>query len=153
MQQCRVTVEAGQEEKRHLFGYSQQTLIDIGVATGIKISHEQVGVARRGQEVCVNIEPIPGESQKCKEGISKLQPSQQDQLQSVHSWFRDEMQQSEWLVFIMDLKKVFEFTRFFSQGVGNGVNATLCCRITNKKKKTKNGWMYLNINGKEKIGL
>lgn len=72
-----------------------------------------MGVAKRGQEVCVNTEPIPGESQKCMEGISKLQPSQQDQLQSVHSsegWFRDEMPQSEWLVFIMELKKVFEFT-------------------------------------------
>lgn len=34
-----------------------------------------MGITKRGQEVCVNIEPIPGESQKGMESVSELQPS------------------------------------------------------------------------------
>lgn len=38
--------------------------VDIGVVTSIEINHKQVDVAKKGQEVCVKIEPIPGESPK-----------------------------------------------------------------------------------------
>lgn len=38
--------------------------MDIGIVTSIEINHKQVDVAKKGQEVCVKIEPIPGESPK-----------------------------------------------------------------------------------------
>lgn len=38
--------------------------IDIGIITSIEINHKQVDVAKKGQEVCVKIEPIPGEAPK-----------------------------------------------------------------------------------------
>lgn len=38
--------------------------VDIGIVTSIEINHKQVDVAKKGQEVCVKIEPIPGESPK-----------------------------------------------------------------------------------------
>lgn len=38
--------------------------IDIGIVTSIEINHKQVDVAKKGQEVCVKIEPIPGEAPK-----------------------------------------------------------------------------------------
>lgn len=38
--------------------------VDIGIVTSIEINHKPVEVAKKGQEVCVKIEPIPGESPK-----------------------------------------------------------------------------------------
>lgn len=38
--------------------------VDIGIVTSIEVNHKQVDVARKGQEVCIKIEPIPGESPK-----------------------------------------------------------------------------------------
>lgn len=32
--------------------------------TGIEINHKSVDSAKKGQEICVKIEPIPGESPK-----------------------------------------------------------------------------------------
>lgn len=32
--------------------------------TSIEVNHKQVETARKGQEVCIKIEPIPGESPK-----------------------------------------------------------------------------------------
>lgn len=38
--------------------------VDIGVVTSIEMNHKSVDSAKKGQEVCVKIEPIPGESPK-----------------------------------------------------------------------------------------
>lgn len=38
--------------------------VEIGIVTSIEINHKPVDVAKKGQEVCVKIEPIPGESPK-----------------------------------------------------------------------------------------
>lgn len=38
--------------------------VDIGVVTSIEMNHKPVDSAKKGQEVCVKIEPIPGEAPK-----------------------------------------------------------------------------------------
>lgn len=38
--------------------------VDIGVVTSIEINHKPVDSAKKGQEICIKIEPIPGESPK-----------------------------------------------------------------------------------------
>uniref|UniRef100_A0A1A9Z984 Elongation factor Tu-type domain-containing protein n=1 Tax=Glossina pallidipes TaxID=7398 RepID=A0A1A9Z984_GLOPL len=38
--------------------------IDIGVVTSIEMNHKQIESARKGQAICIKIEPIPGESPK-----------------------------------------------------------------------------------------
>lgn len=38
--------------------------LDIGIITSVEINHKQVESARKGQEVCIKIDPIPGESPK-----------------------------------------------------------------------------------------
>lgn len=38
--------------------------LDIGIITSIEYNHKQVETARKGQEVCIKIESIPGESPK-----------------------------------------------------------------------------------------
>lgn len=38
--------------------------LDVGIVTSIECNHKQVETARKGQEVCIKIDPIPGESPK-----------------------------------------------------------------------------------------
>ena len=38
--------------------------LDIGIVTSIQVNHKEVETARKGDEVCVKIDPIPGESPK-----------------------------------------------------------------------------------------
>lgn len=38
--------------------------VDIGVVTSIESNHKNIEFARKGQEICIKIEPIPGESPK-----------------------------------------------------------------------------------------
>jgi len=38
--------------------------VDIGIITSIEMNHKTVDSAKKGQEICVKIEPIPGESPK-----------------------------------------------------------------------------------------
>lgn len=38
--------------------------VDLGVVTSVEANHKQIEAARKGQEVCIKIEPIPGETPK-----------------------------------------------------------------------------------------
>lgn len=38
--------------------------VDIGIVTSIEVNHKSVDSAKKGQEICIKIEPIPGESPK-----------------------------------------------------------------------------------------
>lgn len=38
--------------------------MDIGIVTSIEINHKMVDSAKKGQEICIKIEPIPGEAPK-----------------------------------------------------------------------------------------
>ncbi|XP_075904660.1 eukaryotic translation initiation factor 5B [Nelusetta ayraudi] len=86
--------------------------VDIGVVTSIEMNHKSVDSAKKGQEVCVKIEPIPGESPKMYGRhfeatdiiVSKITRASIDALKN---WFRDEMQKTDWQL-IMELKKTFE---------------------------------------------
>lgn len=38
--------------------------MELGIVTSIENNHKAVETARKGQEICIKIEPIPGESPK-----------------------------------------------------------------------------------------
>uniref|UniRef100_A0A4W3GCU9 Eukaryotic translation initiation factor 5B n=1 Tax=Callorhinchus milii TaxID=7868 RepID=A0A4W3GCU9_CALMI len=86
--------------------------VDIGIVTSIEVNHKQVEVARKGQEVCIKIEPIPGEAPKMFGRhfeatdfiVSKIS---RQSIDALKDWFRDEMQKSDWQL-IVELKKTFE---------------------------------------------
>ncbi|XP_013009735.1 eukaryotic translation initiation factor 5B isoform X2 [Cavia porcellus] len=107
-----VTVEAGQVKQGTPMCVPSKNFVDIGIVTGIEVNHKQVDVAKKGQEVCVKIEPIPGESPKMFGRhfeatdilVSKIS---RQSIDALKDWFRDEMQKSDWQL-IVELKKVFE---------------------------------------------
>ncbi|XP_061482853.1 eukaryotic translation initiation factor 5B [Rhineura floridana] len=107
-----VIVEAGQVKQGTPLCVPSKNFIDIGIVTSIEINHKQVDVAKKGQEVCVKIEPIPGEAPKMFGRhfeatdilVSKIS---RQSIDALKDWFRDEMQKSDWQL-IVELKKVFE---------------------------------------------
>ncbi|KAM9334224.1 eukaryotic translation initiation factor 5B [Symphorus nematophorus] len=107
-----VSIEAGVLRQGTPLCVPSKGFVDIGVVTSIEINHKSVDSAKKGQEICVKIEPIPGESPKMYGRhfeatdiiVSKITRASIDALKN---WFRDEMQKSDWQL-IMELKKTFE---------------------------------------------
>ncbi|XP_015686977.1 eukaryotic translation initiation factor 5B [Protobothrops mucrosquamatus] len=107
-----VIVDAGQVKQGTPICVPSKNFIDIGIITSIEINHKQVDVAKKGQEVCIKIEPIPGEAPKMYGRhfeatdilVSKIS---RQSIDALKNWFRDEMQKSDWQL-IVELKKVFE---------------------------------------------
>ncbi|KAM4701028.1 eukaryotic translation initiation factor 5B isoform 2-T2 [Discoglossus pictus] len=107
-----VIIEAGQVKQGTPICVPSKGFVDIGIVTSIEINHKQVDVAKKGQEVCIKIEPIPGESPKMFGRhfeatdflVSKIN---RQSIDALKNWFRDEMQKSDWQL-IVELKKVFE---------------------------------------------
>ncbi|KAM4601684.1 eukaryotic translation initiation factor 5B [Polymixia lowei] len=107
-----VTVEAGVIRQGTPLCVPSKGFVDIGIVTSIEVNHKTVDSAKKGQEICVKIEPIPGESPKMYGRhfeatdiiVSKITRASIDALKN---WFRDEMQKSDWQL-IMELKKTFE---------------------------------------------
>lgn len=107
------------------------------MVTSIEMNHKSVDTAKKGQEICVKIEPIPGESPKMygrhfeatdvivskvrtrpwgrgaysfcchNNGCSVWVQITRASIDALKNWFRDEMQKSDWQL-IMELKKTFE---------------------------------------------
>ena len=59
-----VQVEAGVVRQGTPICVPSKGFLEIGIVTSIQANHKEVETARKGEEVCVKIEPIPGESPK-----------------------------------------------------------------------------------------
>ncbi|XP_040025874.2 eukaryotic translation initiation factor 5B isoform X2 [Gasterosteus aculeatus] len=107
-----VTVEAGVLRQGTPLCVPSKGFVDIGIVTSIEMNHKSVDSAKKGQEICVKIESIPGESPKMYGRhfeatdviVTKITRASIDALKS---WFRDEMTKTDWQL-IMELKKTFE---------------------------------------------
>ncbi|XP_058474603.1 eukaryotic translation initiation factor 5B [Solea solea] len=107
-----VCVDAGVLKQGTPLCVPSKGFVDIGVVTSIEMNHKSVDSAKKGQEICIKIEPIPGESPKMFGRhfeatdimVSKITRASIDALKN---WFRDEMQKSDWQL-IVELKKTFE---------------------------------------------
>ncbi|XP_066517272.1 eukaryotic translation initiation factor 5B isoform X2 [Hoplias malabaricus] len=107
-----VTVEAGILKTGTPLCVPSKGFVDIGIVTSIEVNHKPVDTAKKGQEICVKIEPIPGEAPKMFGRhfeavdiiVSKIT---RQSIDALKNWFRDEMQKSDWQL-IMELKKTFE---------------------------------------------
>uniref|UniRef100_A0A8P4GGQ5 Eukaryotic translation initiation factor 5B n=1 Tax=Dicentrarchus labrax TaxID=13489 RepID=A0A8P4GGQ5_DICLA len=107
-----VTIDSGVLRQGTPLCVPSKGFVDIGVVTSIEMNHKSVDSAKKGQEICIKIEPIPGESPKMYGRhfeatdviVSKITRASIDALKN---WFRDEMQKTDWQL-IMELKKTFE---------------------------------------------
>ncbi|XP_067664103.1 eukaryotic translation initiation factor 5B-like isoform X2 [Haliotis asinina] len=85
--------------------------VDLGRITSIENNHKAVDIARQGQEVCIKIESLPGDTPKMYGRhfdhtdilVSKIS---RESIDAVKDYFREEMQKQDWML-IMELKKQF----------------------------------------------
>ncbi|KAH8300364.1 hypothetical protein KR018_000007 [Drosophila ironensis] len=86
--------------------------VDIGIVTSIESNHKQIDSARKGQEICVKIDPIPGESPKMfgrhfeAEDMLVSKISRQS-IDACKDYFRDDLIKADWALMV-ELKKLFE---------------------------------------------
>ncbi|MGH0122132.1 UNVERIFIED_CONTAM: hypothetical protein FKN15_060556 [Acipenser sinensis] len=107
-----VNIEAGVLRQGTLLCVPSKGFMEIGIVTSIEINHKTVDSAKKGQEICIKVDPIPGESPKMFGRhfeatdiiVSKIT---RQSIDALKDWFRDEMTKSDWQL-IMELKKTFE---------------------------------------------
>ncbi|XP_034187064.2 eukaryotic translation initiation factor 5B [Osmia lignaria lignaria] len=107
-----VMVEAGIVKEGTPICVPSKDFIDLGMVTSIEYDHKTVESARKGQEVCVKIEPIPGEAPKMygrhfdeKDFIvSKIS---RQSIDACKEYFRDDLVKTDWQLMV-ELKKLFQ---------------------------------------------
>lgn len=107
-----VMVEAGIVKEGTPLCVSSKDFIELGMVTSIEYDHKAVESARKGQEVCVKIEPIPGEAPKMygrhfdeKDFIvSKIS---RQSIDACKEYFRDDLVKTDWQLMV-ELKKLFQ---------------------------------------------
>ncbi|XP_023309007.2 eukaryotic translation initiation factor 5B [Lucilia cuprina] len=86
--------------------------VDIGIVTSIESNHKQIESARKGQEICIKIEPIPGESPKMfgrhfdADDMLMSKISRQS-IDACKDYFRDDLIKADWALMV-ELKKLFQ---------------------------------------------
>ncbi|KAK6173778.1 hypothetical protein SNE40_017178 [Patella caerulea] len=107
-----VVVEAGFIKEGAPLCVPSKEFCDLGRITSIEVNKKSVDIARQGMEVCIKIEPLPGQAPRLLGKhftaedmlVSKIS---RDTIDVVKNYFRDDMQKNDWML-ILELKKLFE---------------------------------------------
>lgn len=86
--------------------------LDIGYVSSLEVNHKQVEEARKGAEVCIKIEPIPGDSPKMygrhfDEKDFLVSRISRESIDACKNHFREDLLKSDWQLMI-ELKKSFK---------------------------------------------
>jgi len=109
---CGVKVEAGTVRTGTPICVPSKDFCYIGICTGIQHNSKDVESARKGDEVCVKIEAVPGEAPKMfgrhfDETDILTSKISRASIDACKDYFRDELQKTDWLLMV-ELKKLFE---------------------------------------------
>ncbi|KDR14622.1 Eukaryotic translation initiation factor 5B, partial [Zootermopsis nevadensis] len=107
-----VMIEAGIIKEGTPICIPSKEFVDLGVVTSIEINHKAVESARKGQEVSIKIEAIPGETPKLYKRhfdendflISKIS---RQSIDACKDYFRDDLVKTDWQLMV-ELKKLFQ---------------------------------------------
>lgn len=107
-----VSIEAGTVKEGTPICVPAKECLELGRVTSIEINHKQVDRATKGQEVCIKIEPIPGDSPKMLGRhfeITDLMVSKitRESIDACKEYFRNDLQKSDWQLMV-ELKKMFQ---------------------------------------------
>ncbi|XP_052738011.1 eukaryotic translation initiation factor 5B [Bicyclus anynana] len=107
-----VMVEAGVVKEGTPICVPSKEFVELGVVTSIEVNHKQVETARKGQEVCIKIEPIPGESPKMfgrhfDETDFLVSKISRASIDACKDYFRDDLIKTDWQLMV-ELKKLFQ---------------------------------------------
>ncbi|CAH1104045.1 unnamed protein product [Psylliodes chrysocephalus] len=107
-----VMVEAGIVKEGTPICVPSKEFVDLGVVTSIECNHKNVESARKGMEVCIKIEPVPGESPKMfgrhfDETDFLTSKISRQSIDACKEYFRDDLQKTDWQLMV-ELKKLFQ---------------------------------------------
>jgi translation initiation factor 5B len=86
-----------------------EEVIDLGRVASIESNHKAVDSARKGQEVCIKIDPPPGDAPKAlgrhfQETEPLISKISRESIDVCKEYFRDELDKADWHL-IVELKK------------------------------------------------
>lgn len=107
-----VVVEAGVVKDGTPLCVPSKEFLEIGTVSTIEINHKAINSARKGQEVCIKIEPNGGEAPKMFGRhfdhtdmlVSKIS---RQSIDACKEYFRDDLQKTDWQLMV-ELKKTFQ---------------------------------------------
>ncbi|XP_046394214.1 eukaryotic translation initiation factor 5B [Ischnura elegans] len=107
-----VMVEAGVVKEGTPICVPSKEFVEIGIVTSIEVNHKNVESARKGQEVCVKIEAIPGEAPKMfgrhfDEKDLLISKISRQSIDACKDYFRDDLLKTDWQLMV-ELKKLFQ---------------------------------------------
>ncbi|BET01747.1 translation Initiation Factor [Nesidiocoris tenuis] len=107
-----VIVEAGIVKEGTPICVPSKEFVDIGIVTSIENNHKPVESARKGMEVCLKIEPIPGESPKMfgrhfDEKDFLVSKISRQSIDACKDYFREDLLKTDWQLMV-ELKKLFQ---------------------------------------------
>ncbi|XP_071453012.1 eukaryotic translation initiation factor 5B [Hetaerina americana] len=107
-----VMVEAGIVKEGTPICVPSKEFVEIGVVTSIEVNHKNVETARKGQEVCVKIEAIPGEAPKMfgrhfDEKDLLISKISRQSIDACKDYFREDLMKTDWQLMV-ELKKLFQ---------------------------------------------
>jgi translation initiation factor 5B len=107
-----VMVEAGIVKEGTPICVPNKEFVDLGVVTSIEINHKTVESARKGQEVCIKIEPVPGEAPKMvgrhfEDTDMLVSKISRQSIDACKDYFRDDLIKTDWQLMV-ELKKLFQ---------------------------------------------
>ncbi|XP_018336217.1 eukaryotic translation initiation factor 5B isoform X2 [Agrilus planipennis] len=109
---CGVMVEAGIVKEGTPICVPSKEFVDLGIVTSIEVNHKPVESARKGMEVCIKIDPIPGESPKMfgrhfDETDFLVSKISRQSIDACKDYFRDDLLKTDWQLMV-ELKKLFQ---------------------------------------------
>lgn len=107
-----VMVEAGIVREGTPICVPSREFVELGIVTSIESNHKSVESARKGQEVCIKIEPIPGEAPKMfgrhfDEKDFLVSKISRQSIDACKDYFRDDLLKTDWQLMV-ELKKLFQ---------------------------------------------
>lgn len=107
-----VMVESGIVKEGTPICVPSKEFVDLGVVTSIESNHKTVEAARKGQEICIKIEPLPGETPKMfgrhfDETDFLVSKISRQSIDACKDHFRDDLLKTDWQLMV-ELKKLFE---------------------------------------------
>ncbi|XP_026820087.1 eukaryotic translation initiation factor 5B [Rhopalosiphum maidis] len=107
-----VMVESGIVKEGTPICVPSKEFVDLGIVTSIENNHKAVETARKGQEICIKIEPIPGDAPKMfgrhfDEKDLLVSKISRQSIDACKDHFRDDLLKTDWQLMV-ELKKLFE---------------------------------------------
>lgn len=107
-----VMVESGIVKEGTPICVPSKDFVDLGIVTSIESNHKTVESARKGQEICIKIEPTPGEAPKMygrhfDEKDALVSKITRQSIDACKDHFRDDLMKTDWQLMV-ELKKLFE---------------------------------------------